>query len=154
MNGQILNNKRIGDEIKMFKKKSINRQNWVKKFTSVLIMILLFGTLIVGDAKVIKIIDVNEDSELIFDDEIEVDVIRPDNKRRENEFDDDKGDVRKKEPTITIGSINAEHRDDPDYITYEIKVESAYYFQEVDGVKVKKPIPNIVNGTISVPREK
>jgi hypothetical protein len=56
------------------------------------------------------------------------------------------------EPSINIGSINAEHRNDPNYVTYNINFTYAYYTDIVDGKEVKKPIPNMTGGTISIPK--
>lgn len=53
-------------------------------------------------------------------------------------------------PSISIGSINAEHKDDPDYVTYDINITSATYTVEEDGELVKKEFPNVTGGTISI----
>ena len=56
-------------------------------------------------------------------------------------------------PSISIGSINAEHKNDPDYVTYDINLTDVYYTQEVDGKIIKKKISNITGGTISVKKD-
>lgn len=66
-------------------------------------------------------------------------------------------DVEKTEtnvPTISVGSINSEHKNDPDYDTYEINVTGATYTVEENGKLVKKAFPNMKGGTISVPKKK
>jgi len=53
-------------------------------------------------------------------------------------------------PTIKIESINAEYRNDPDYVTYEITLVNPTYTVIENGVRVEKRFANIINGTISI----
>lgn len=63
--------------------------------------------------------------------------------------------VNKEEiPSISIVSVNVEHKDDPDYVTYNINLKDAYYIKVIDGKEVEIPFTDISGGTISIPKVK
>lgn len=90
------------------------------------------------------------DENTIHDDLNEKDIVFDGNEASPEHLETEK--TEDSTPTIQIKSVNAEHKDDPNYITYEINITDAYYTQEADGEIIKKEIPNMISGTISLPR--
>ena len=135
-----------------------NKKYKSEKIITILTCIIVLGLFSLGyamrpssndDSDVITRITDFQKADIITDAENDI-IIEP----KEGRGKAPPSDIKEAEvPTITIGDINPEHKNDPDYITYEINIIDAKYTVEEDGKLVEKEIPNIINGSISIKRD-
>ena len=151
------------------KKKNKNSKSKLGKFMAFLIGAIMISLLTAGYAMtlyddVIVPVLINNSKEIIKPEENEIKVSRDKNANTVTPTDPpEKTEVKtpsnsteesqESNPTISVGSINSEHKNDPDYNTYEINVTDAYYTEEVDGKEIRKKVTNMQGGTISVKKE-
>lgn len=130
-----------------------------KKIIPILICIIVLGLFSLGyamtsslwndDGDVVPRLTDLQESDIIADVEDNI-IIEP----KKGKGKANPSDIKESEgSTIIIGDVNAEHKDDPDYITCQINIKSATYMVEEDGELIEKEFQNIIGGFISIPKE-